>query len=205
MAQGVTFGEVVECLSRPGLSLFCGREFRGPVMAASLFPLLRGGRVVVVDGGNMFDPYVLSRACRMVRVDPSRVFSRVFVARGFTCHQVERLVTSSLPRFVREHPPSVLVAMGILESFYDADVSFREASRLFGRVRSVLRGLARHFPLPVVSPPPPLVAGGRRVFFRCLAEEARSVYGLREGEGGRRAERVLPAGEEISGEGGEQG
>ncbi len=177
MLMEITFDELRNCLTREGLYLFCGREYRGPVTSVALLSALEGKNVVVVDAGNMFDPYVVSRLCRVMRVDPAKVLSRFFIARGFTCHQVENLILGSLPDFVRQHRPSVVLVVGLLESFYDSEVPFREAEMLLKRTLKVLSGLSRKLPVLVVSPLPPLPAGERKVFFRVLALRASRIYG----------------------------
>ncbi len=167
---------------RKGLLLFCGREYRGPVVAAAIPPLLAGGEAVIVDGGGMCDPYVISRVSRMLSVDPRKVLSRFFISRGFTCHQMEDLIVLGLPSFIAGRSTKVLIISGLLETFYDENVPFREASSLFRRTLSALLAYGREIPVMVVSPLPPSIAGKRALFFKTLARSATTRYGGTEND-----------------------
>jgi hypothetical protein len=161
---------------KKGLLLFCGREYRGPVIAAAIKPVLEGATVAVVDGGSMFDPYVISRVSRMVNADPRRVLPRFFISRGFTCHQMEHLLVFHLPTLMDKEHPRLLIVAGLLETFYDDDVPLKEASTLFRRTITALSAYARELPILVISPLPPAVAGERSRFFTILTERATHIY-----------------------------
>ncbi len=52
--------------------------------------------VVLIDGGNTFNPYVVSRYSELFSVDEREVMSNIHVSRAFTCHQFSTLVNSRL-------------------------------------------------------------------------------------------------------------
>ncbi len=161
---------------KKGFLLFCGKHYRGPVVAAAIQPVLEGGTAVVVDGGNMFDPYVISRVARMLGVPPGSVLSRFYVSRGFSCYQVESLIVSELPDFVKKRRPALLIVTGLLETFYDSDVPLKEAASLLRGVTDTLLALSRKMPVMTVTPLPPCAAGERGHFFDSLLRKADSVY-----------------------------
>lgn len=161
---------------KKGLLLFCGKHYRGPVVAAAIQPVLEGGTIVVVDGGNMFDPYVISRMARMLGVSPRSVLSRFYVSRGFSCYQVESLIVSELPDFVKKKRPAALIVTGPLETFYDSDIPLKESLSLLGGVTGALWDLSRKMPVMVVTPVPPRAAAERGHFFDNLLRKADSVY-----------------------------
>lgn len=159
-----------------GLFLFCGKHYRGPVVAAAIRPVLEGGTVVVIDGGNMFDPYVISRVARMLAAPPRSVLSQFYVSRGFSCYQVESLIVSMLPDFMKEKQPATLIVTGLLETFYDSDVPLPEAASLLRATTSTLLTFSRKMPVMVVTPLPPPAAKERWHLFEGFLRKADSVY-----------------------------
>src|SRR5574341_146440 len=47
---------------------------------------------IFVDGGNGFDPYLLSKLATINRENPREILSRVIISRAFTCHQLASLI-----------------------------------------------------------------------------------------------------------------
>ncbi len=50
------------------------------------------GNVLLVDGGNTFNPYFVTRCCRLLSVDERRVLERTRISRAFTCHQLSAIL-----------------------------------------------------------------------------------------------------------------
>lgn len=161
---------------KKGLLIFCGKHYRGPVVAAAIQPVLKGGTVVVVDGGNMFDPYVISRVTRMLGVPPRSVLSRFYVSRGFSCYQIESLIVSMLPDFMKEKQPVALIVTGPLETFYDSEVPLRDAASLLRGVTGTLLAFSRKMPVMVVTPLPPSAAKERGHLFEGLLRKADCIF-----------------------------
>ncbi len=52
--------------------------------------------VVFIDGGNSFNPYLMTRYCRMFSVGERSVMDKVQLSRAFTCHQMSALLGEHL-------------------------------------------------------------------------------------------------------------
>ena len=87
--------------------------------------------VIYIDGGNSLNPYLLTAACRLFRVDADSVLRRVQVARAFTVFQLDTLITQSLERILAKHRPRLVLVACISELFLDRDVNWFEARTLF--------------------------------------------------------------------------
>jgi hypothetical protein len=87
--------------------------------------------VIYVDGGNSLDPYLLTAACRLFRLDADSVLRRVQVARAFTVFQLDTLITQNLERILAQHKPKLVLVSCLSELFLDRDVNWFEAKTLF--------------------------------------------------------------------------
>ena len=54
-------------------------------------PLFHGYGVVVLDAGNHFDPYLISRMAQALRRDPREFLSKILISRSFTCYQTHQV------------------------------------------------------------------------------------------------------------------
>jgi len=104
---------------------------------------LAGETVLYLDGANAFDPFVISRMARTHRVQPRTLLTSIHVARAFTCHQMERLVSDCLAAALSRYQARVAVLSGPLETFYDEAVSSDEVTRLLKRMITSLQKLSR--------------------------------------------------------------
>lgn len=105
--------------------------------------LARGEHLVVVDGGNAFDPYVISYAARRLGQSPEELLRRVHISRAFTCHQLEALITGRLVDALHRFHSRSLMLAGLLDTLYDEDVSHGEAWKLFRRIAGALQSLRK--------------------------------------------------------------
>ena len=88
----------------------------------------RGERLGVLVGHNRFDVYALARLALEHGLDPRPILQRIELSRAFTCHQLHRrILTLDVPHTKRW---SALYVLGLLDTFYDADVKPYEARRL---------------------------------------------------------------------------
>ncbi len=90
-----------------------------------------GRDVIYIDGGNSLDPYLLTTACRLFRVDADSVLQHIQVARAFTVFQLDTLITSSLERILARHKPRLVLVACFSELYLDRDVNWGEAKTLF--------------------------------------------------------------------------
>ena len=104
---------------------------------------LAGETVLYLDGANAFDPFVISRVARTHRVQPRTLLTSIHVARAFTCHQMERLVSDCLATALSSYQARIAILSGPLETFYDEAVSSDEATRLLKRMITSLQQLSR--------------------------------------------------------------
>ncbi|RJP21301.1 MAG: hypothetical protein C4520_09815 [Candidatus Abyssobacteria bacterium SURF_5] len=86
--------------------------------------------VVFLDGGNSFNPYLISKLARRIGARPEELLSRVYISRAFTCHQMQALVVDRLEDALRKYSTRVAIVSGLLDTFYDQDVPFGEAYAL---------------------------------------------------------------------------
>ena len=98
--------------------------------------------VLFLDGGNSFDPYLLSKIARRANLVPEELLSRVHISRAFTCHQMEALVVERLAGGLREFDTTVAIVSGLLDTFYDQDVPFGEAYSLLETTTAELARLS---------------------------------------------------------------
>ncbi|RJP71848.1 MAG: hypothetical protein C4532_06985 [Candidatus Abyssobacteria bacterium SURF_17] len=90
--------------------------------------------VVFLDGGNSFDPYLISKLARRAGFIPEELLSRLRISRAFTCHQMEALVVERLENAFKRFDTDVAIVSGLLDTFYDEDVPFGEAYDLLKKV-----------------------------------------------------------------------
>jgi hypothetical protein len=136
----------------PG-KLFClhGRDtgvFRLSLYAAS-HALLRGVPVALVDGTNRFDAYYIAEFARRVTsqhmmeqpVTPEQLLRQIYVARAFTCYQMEATITERLPAFLKRIGAPIAIIFGLLDTFYDEQAPLFEVKASVQRVIAALHQL----------------------------------------------------------------
>jgi hypothetical protein len=87
-----------------------------------------GRTINIIDAGNMFDAYYVSKKIRQNGNNPSEVLKNIFLSRAFTCFQVVELVEAF------QEKDQILIVLDILSTFYDENVSTEESERLLGIV-----------------------------------------------------------------------
>jgi hypothetical protein len=109
----------------------------------SAFAAARGFEVLVADGANAFDPYIVSRFARKEGLPPEELLKKIRVARAFTCHQLATLVRERLETRMAEEKTSLVVLLGPATLFADEDVPGEEAALLFRKMLAGVRGMSR--------------------------------------------------------------
>ncbi len=167
-----------------GLVVLTGQD---ACLTVGLLLALRGAAAVrpllVVDGANAFDPYLIADLARRQGLEPRHLLGRIRVSRVFTCYQLEALLEERLPRVRDQLTPSGLFLSGLLEPLLDEELTEKEAERVF---RQILGALDRvlQWPWTVVAacpdsarPPPgrehflPQVKRRARLLLRVTVEE----------------------------------
>ena len=108
----------------------------------------QGMDVVVLDGANRFDPYVVSSFAKKALIPPESLLKRIRIARAFTCYQMATLVEEKLIALLRQeeaisqtHKPRVIL-LGPISTFLDEDVPERGSRLLFERMLRKMEEMA---------------------------------------------------------------
>lgn len=128
--------------------------------------------LLVVDGANALDPYLLSDLARRMGRAPQPLLASVYISRIFTAYQLEVAVAERLESSVAERRPGAVLLAGLLDTLHDEEFSAAEVRRIFHRVLRTVTRLAAG-PLLLVAacqdqPPVP----GREAFLPRLAAAA---------------------------------
>ena len=108
----------------------------------------KGIDVIVLDGANRFDPYMISSFARKTLIPPERLLKRIRIARAFTCYQMAIMIGERLYSLLRQEGatgPSEnrwVILLGPVTPFMDEDVSEREVRPLFERSLRKIEGMA---------------------------------------------------------------
>jgi hypothetical protein len=117
-----------------------GRELHPLVLESLFWRVSRGERIGLVIGDNRLDEYALARLARGCGFDPANLFAQIEFSRPFTCHQLHHcildLITSKVDTW------STLYVLGLLETLYDEDIRYADASRLLNDILSRLEQIA---------------------------------------------------------------
>jgi hypothetical protein len=96
--------------------------------------------VVFLDGGNTFDPFLISKLARGAGLAPDDILGRIHISRAFTCHQMQALIVERLAIALDRFDTNVAIVSGLLDTFYDQSVPFAEA---YGLLKATATELAR--------------------------------------------------------------
>lgn len=132
--------------------------------------------LLIIDGANAFDPYLVSDPARKSGVAPADLLERIRISRVFTCHQLEALLRGRLQVAVAQFHAGAVYFSGLLDPLLDEDVSAGEARRIFRLLPPVLRRLSAAGLVTVCACPPPVTMTGREELFPALCETARWVF-----------------------------
>lgn len=123
--------------------------------------------VQVIVGGNRFDAHRLARIIRRHTVHLDHTLTRIRQARPFTCHQLLSLLHAT-------RPTTPLVALDLLTTCYDDNISDGESARLVTLVVSHLQRLGRETPVLITLRP--LAAPTRTGLVRQVQDVADRLY-----------------------------
>jgi hypothetical protein len=120
----------------------------------SWLPSVKGGlgpSVVFVDGGNCFDPYLISENARLQGQEPEETLKNIWISRAFTSYQLTALITEKLPEILNRVKPKFVVVSDVAALYCDSDIGLFEAKRTFNRVVCFLWNLVRERNLLLVA------------------------------------------------------
>jgi hypothetical protein len=107
----------------------------------------RGIDVVLLDGANRFNPYVVSSFARNGLIPPEKLLRRIRIARAFTCYQMATLMGERLVSLLEEEGAAGrlqrpwVILLGPLTTFFDEDVPEREVRPLFEKSLRKVEGM----------------------------------------------------------------
>lgn len=76
--------------------------------------------VLYIDGYNTFNPYIIQRMIKPLRVDQRKILSRIHIARAFTEYQMETLI-KGLNTAIKEWNAGVLIISYLPNLFYNSN------------------------------------------------------------------------------------
>jgi hypothetical protein len=176
----VSYETFAEQFNRPPskVSMIYGNELAFGLslwMAAHAASL--GKMIAVVDGCNRFNVHSISKFARQHKVDPDLLLRRIFLSRGFTCYQMESVITDRLPRFLKQTGGSTALILGLLDPLYDEQAPFREVVQILRRVIAALQNMRRQgTSLLLVSQEWNIHPSERNRLFRSLKSSMDQVY-----------------------------
>ncbi len=141
-ALTLNFGQFAVFQGRPSHAL-CMRLC---VRAMLPQPLGPNCDVIFVDGGNNFDPYLISDNSVEEELDPENVLERIHISRAFTHHQLACIIIDKLPHAIDEFKAKLVVVSDITGLYCDPDVRDEDKDdslRIFTKTVHTLRTLAR--------------------------------------------------------------
>lgn len=124
--------------------------------------------VTVLDGGNRFNAYQVTRHLRRKTVGISIASSRLFIRRAFTCYEMDTLIADT---------PSLAyptIILDLLHTFYDDHTSAQESCRLLDSCIRQIRRLQTSAPVTVTLAPP--TTKERAFLIDRVCEAADQVY-----------------------------
>ena len=153
MSIGGSIALIRQFEAAPPGKLYCLHGKTSSVFRLSLHmashALLRGVPVALVDGTNRFDAYYIADFARKVtsqrlvkqRVTPERLLQRIYIARAFTCYQMEATITERLPAFLKRSGAPIAIIFGLLDTFYDEQAPLFEVKASVERIIAALHRL----------------------------------------------------------------
>jgi len=124
-------------------ALIVGERAESLTLYLSAFATSLGFKVLVADGANAFDPYIISKFARKEGFPPGVLLKRISVARAFTCHQLATLIRERLDPLVPPGASPLVVLLGPGTMFFDEDVPGEEAVLLFRKMLAKIRAMSQ--------------------------------------------------------------
>ena len=128
---------------RARTALVVGERAEALTIYLSALAASRGLQVLVADGANAFDPYLVSKFARRKGLPPEELLKKIWVARAFTCHQLVTLTRERLDPMVPPEAPLLISLLGPCTLFFDEDVLEQEATLLFRRMLAKIEEMSQ--------------------------------------------------------------
>lgn len=109
------------------------------------------GRVYILDGGNSFNPQLVTRVIRRTTPHTGAILNRIQVARAFTCFQMAALVRQA--RQAHNQKPAPTLVLDLLSTFQDENVKLKERVRVLRDCLLDLQAIKRQWGVVVSARP----------------------------------------------------
>lgn len=168
-------------------TVFYGHELYRTILftlaVRAQLPREKGGldsTAIYADGGNTFNPYIISSIAQQYELDPQSTLEKIFVSRAFTAYQLSALILETLEDALKQYRSKLVLISDITALFLDSDVPGREAIGIFNKTITHLSELVKQKDIIVVASCFPHKGHHRRRFFleSVLLGEASSVKKL---------------------------
>ena len=153
--------------------------------------LLRGVSIALVDGSNRFDLYFIAGFARTITsqrlvkkpVPPEQLLRQIFIARAFTCYQMEATITERLPAFLKRKHATVAMIFGLLDTFYDEQAPLFQVNDSLQRIIVALQRLkSENISVLLASLDTKVESKERNALFPKLATAMDNTIQLTEGD-----------------------
>jgi hypothetical protein len=120
----------------------------------------QGMDIILLDGANRFDPYMVSFFARTISVSPETLLKKIRIARAFTSYQMAALMGEKLSSLLKKEKAisarlrTWVILLGPITTFLDEDVPEKEVRPLFERALKKVEGMAADgVPFLIFQPP----------------------------------------------------
>ena len=135
-----------------------------------------GYSVMVLDGANSFNAYAVARHARLWGFAPELLLERILLSRAFTCYQMKELVTQRLTSVLGPPQETAIFCLGLLDTFYDEDVTLTDAVRMVKLILVTFTMLTqRGYTILITAREPRAEQSDRQVLLNLLKKSAHRV------------------------------
>jgi hypothetical protein len=124
--------------------------------------------IAFVDGGNMFNPYLVAEIARSYGLDSREALEKIYVSRAFTAYQLSSLILEKLDSALKRNRFGLLIVSDITSLFLDRDVPKTEAKEFFMKVCAKLSEIAARKQTIVVASYIPETRSMHGLFFEAM-------------------------------------
>ncbi len=132
------------------------------------------GPLRVLDGGNQFNVYPVARTIRRHTAELNDALQRIYLSRAFTCYQMVVMLNEAAAA------PVPTLALDLLATFYDENVTLVESQRLLRGCLDQLQRMSQRAPVIVSARPPAPICQERTVLLEQLRQSTTHVWEAQE-------------------------
>ena len=93
--------------------------------------------VIVVDGANKFDPYLISRICVKMGLNPYQILENIFIARAFTPFQLQELL-KKVYSYKLNNKKFIFICIGVTYLLDDDNIPLYRRMKIFRQILNYL-------------------------------------------------------------------